>query len=412
VQETLLNLALALAVGLIVGIERGWQERAADEGSRIAGVRTFGLIGLMGGLCELLAGESRALFGFAFFAFALVMAVAHFVEARADRDYGITTVVASLMTFILGALAVHGDRGVAAAGAVVVATLLNLKPVLHRWLEHIEAAEIRAALKLLLISIVVLPILPDKGYGPWNALNPYEIWWLVVLIAAISFAAYVAVKAAGPKHGILLTALLGAMVSSTGVTIQLSRLSKTARDKSLTAAGILVASAIMFVRVLIVVAIINRDLARLIWLPCAAMALPLFGAAVLLGRRNSAVAVDSFKLRNPVEILQAVQFAAILSGILLFSKAMQEWFGQAGLYVVAVASGLADVDAISVSVARTLGPESAWPSAARAVMFAAMTNTLTKGVLAQSIGGTALGTRVIVPVVLALTFGGVALWLL
>ena len=410
-KDALLNLALALAVGLIVGMERGWQERTASEGSRVAGLRTFGLIGLMGGLWEMLGGgENRVLFGFAYLAFALVMVIAHFAESQVSQDFGITTIVAAMITFLLGALSVRGEHLVAAAGAVVVAALLNLKPVLHRYLERIEEAEIHAALKLLLISVVILPVLPNRGFGPWNALNPYEIWWLVVLIAALSFAAYGAVKVAGPRRGILLTGLLGGLVSSTGVTIQLSRLSRRVRQEGLPAAGILVASAMMFLRVLLVVTIINRDLASMLWLPCLVMALPLFLAAVFFAR-TAGVPPDAFKLRNPVEIGQALQFGIVLAGILLISKAMQQWWGSTGLYLIAAAAGTADVDAITISLARTVHLESAWQSVAQAVMLAAMTNTLTKGVLSAVIGGKALGLRVLVPVALALISGGIVLWL-
>ena len=179
-MQTLIDLGLALALGLLVGVERGWQERGAAEGSRIAGIRTFGLIGLLGGLWQLLAGGAGdVLLGLAFLAFALLMVIAHAAEARVSNDYGVTTLVATLITFVLGALSVRGQQGVAASGAVVTAVILSLKPMLHHWLERIEPNELAAALKLLLISVVILPVLPDQGFGPWQALNPYELWWLV-----------------------------------------------------------------------------------------------------------------------------------------------------------------------------------------------------------------------------------------
>ena len=143
--------------------------------------------------------------------------------------------------------------------------ILSLKPVLHRWLQHIERQELTAALKLLLISLVVLPVLPDRGYGPWLALNPHELWWLVVLIAVISFAAYCAVKIAGPERGILLAGFLGGLVSSTGVSLHLARLAAEGIQRNIIAAGILVASATMFVRVLFLAAVLNNPgLAKLL----------------------------------------------------------------------------------------------------------------------------------------------------
>ena len=175
-METLLNLGLALALGLLVGVERGWQEREAAEGSRLAGIRTFGLISLLGGLWELLGrGSGEFVLGIAFLAFVVLMSAAHVAEARASHDYGVTTLIAALITFALGALSVRGEHAVAATAAVLTTIILSLKPILHRWLRRIEQQELTAALKLLLISVVILPILPDRGYGPWQALNPHAL---------------------------------------------------------------------------------------------------------------------------------------------------------------------------------------------------------------------------------------------
>jgi len=165
-MELLQRLGLALLVGLLIGAERGWQERSATEGERVAGIRTFGLLGLLGGLWALLAQElGTVLLGFSFLSIALLMIVAHVLDVRADRDVGITTVIAALLTFVLGATAVQGHEAVAAGGAVITAVILSLKSFLHGWLKKLEETEIFAALKLLLMSVVILPWLPDRGYG-------------------------------------------------------------------------------------------------------------------------------------------------------------------------------------------------------------------------------------------------------
>ena len=281
-METYLNLGLALALGLLIGLERGWQERTAAEGSRLAGIRTFALIGLLGGLWELLGRSSGALLlGIAFLALVVLLTAAHVAEARVSHDYGVTTLIAALITFALGALSLRGEHTIAATAAVLTTTILSLKPVLHRWLQRIEPQELTAALKLLLISVVILPVLPDQGYGPWQALNPRVIWSLVIFIAAISFAAYCAVKIAGTERGILLTGILGGLVSSTGVTLHLSRLAVEGVERKVIAAGILVASATMFVRVLLLAAVLNSALAKMLSLPTFAMALWLLAAAFL-----------------------------------------------------------------------------------------------------------------------------------
>lgn len=172
-MEILLNLGVALSLGLLVGVERGWQERTAAEGRRIAGIRTFALIVLLGALCELLSAPTGGiLLGTVFLGFALLMAGAHIAEARTTQHYGITTLIAALITFALGAISMRGEHTVAAAAAVTTTIILSLKPVLHTWLQRIAPQELTAALKLLLISVVILPVLPNRGYRPWDALNP------------------------------------------------------------------------------------------------------------------------------------------------------------------------------------------------------------------------------------------------
>ncbi|MCW8928485.1 MAG: MgtC/SapB family protein, partial [Gammaproteobacteria bacterium] len=215
-MELFERLAVALAIGLLIGIERGWHEREAGEGRRIAGLRTFGIIGLLGAVSGLLADElGELLLAATFIAFAALVIAAHVLESREDRDFGMTTPVAALLTFTLGTLAALGYTAVAGATAVVTATLLGLKPLLHRWIEQMEQRELYAIFKMLMISVVLLPILPNQGYGPWQALNPYEIWWMVVLIAGISFAGYFAVKIAGSRRGLVITGLFGGLASST-----------------------------------------------------------------------------------------------------------------------------------------------------------------------------------------------------
>ena len=409
--DTMLNLGLALALGLLVGTERGWQERAAAEGSRVAGIRTFGLIGLLGALLQLMAASvGEILLGLAFLAFVLLMVVAHVTEARATKHYGVTTLVAALITFVLGALSMRGERGIAAAGAVVTAIILSLKPILHSWVQRIEPTELTAALKLLLISVVILPVLPDQGYGPWRALNPQELWSLVVVIAALSFAAYCGTRIAGAKRGILLTGLLGGLVSSTAVSIQLARLAGEVEETRLLAAGVLVASATMFVRVLVIATIVNPNLSITLTLPLLAMALTLFSCAALYARQIKTVALDSFKLHNPVEITQALQFALLLGAIFLATAGVREWLGEAGLYLLAALSGIADVDAITISLARMAAADYSVHAAIGAIVLATMVNTGAKALLVAILGGRKIGSLVAWPLALCIIIGAVWQW--
>ncbi len=409
--KTIISLGVALTLGLLIGLERGWQERSASEGRRVAGIRTFGLIALLGGLSEVLARSAgEILFGIAFFALVLLMTIAHVAEASESKDYGVTTLIAALITFVLGALAVRGEHIIAATGAVVTTIVLSLKPVLHRWLQLISPEELAAALKLLLISVVILPILPDRAYGPWQAINPYRLWWIVVVLAAISFVAYVAVKIAGAEWGILLTGFLGGMVSSTGVSIHLARLAGTLSQDDILVAGVLVASATMFLRVLALVGALNFELLKSLGMPMLAMAVCLAGAALVYARRSKQTRVDSLKLRNPMELGPAFEFGLLLAVIFLATKAAQAWLGEAGLYLVAIISGVADVDAITISLTRLAGGEVALRSASLAVFVATMVNTITKTILVAVLGGRTIGAKVAWPMICSLVLGAALTW--
>ena len=256
------RLAAALAVGLIVGLERGWRDRSLPEGGRVAGLRTFALLGLLGGLLALLQpllGSGPLVAGVV--GVAGVFAVAYGFTLRESGDRSLTSLVAALLTLVLGALAALGQAAVAVGCAVVVAVLLGLKPVLHRWLRLVEADELRAALQLLVLSAVIWPLLPNADMGPYGALNPYQLWLGVVLVAGLSLAGHFAMRLAGPRHGVVLTGLLGGLASSTAVTVALARRARE-RPQAATqlAAGVLCACAVMFLRIGIVLAALQPAL--------------------------------------------------------------------------------------------------------------------------------------------------------
>lgn len=413
-METLLNLTIALAIGSLIGLERGWHEREAAEGTRIAGLRTFALVGLLGGLWGVLGKElGDILLGFAFLALVALMLLARFQVKRSDGDVGITTAVAMLITFTLGALAVRGYRVEASAFAVIVTMLLSLKPVLHHGLQRIEAKELRAFLQLLLISVVLLPVLPDKGMGPWNILNLYEIWWLVVLIAGISFAGYFAMKIVGVERGVLLTAFLGGLVSSTAVTINLSRLARNKALLNVIVAGVLLASATMFPRILFEVAVVNSELVLPLLLPMLAMFTVMLAGAAFFWRQHRGVeTIEEFPVTRPLEIAMAIKFGLLLVGIILLAKGLQLWLGETGVYLLGVLSGVVDVDAVTLSLARMSRFDLADDVAVRGIVLAAMTNTAVKAALVFIIGGREPGWRVAVVAILTLVAGGSLVWLL
>ena len=221
--QLLERLAVALAIGLLMGLERGWEYRQLPEGGRVAGIRTFGLIALLGAIAVQLGGPYHELFlAAAILAVALLMGVGYWRETEISEDVSITTSIAALVAFSLGAMAGLGHLTIASSAAVVITTILGFRIELHSLVAHIEREELTATLRLLLITVVVLPILPNRAIGPWQAFNPYQIWWMVVLIAALSYVGYFANKFLGERRGMIVTGLFGGMTSSTAVTLTLS----------------------------------------------------------------------------------------------------------------------------------------------------------------------------------------------
>ncbi len=415
-HQDLWLLATALAIGLLIGVERGWSRRDQAEGGRVAGVRTFALLGLLGGVWGLLARHwaetGPLLLGFATLGVAAALVTAHVLRFRRLGDLGITSLTAGLLAFALGVLATQGQPVPAVAAAVVATLLLSYKPKLHAWLRHLAPEELQAALILLLISVVLLPVLPNRGYGPWGVLNPYQIWWMVVLIAAISFVGYVLVRVAGARRGLLLTALAAGLVSSTALTLHFARLARRrAAPRALLAAGILLACGTMFPRMLLVVAVVNVALVPLLLWPLGAMAVVVYGvAAVALARAHGAhvadgEATDELYRQNPLELGMALRFGLLLTLIMVAAEALRRSWGEAGIYLVAALSGITDVDAITLSLARLAGAELAIETAALGVVLAALSNTLVKAGMAALVSGGRLAAFVFLPLAAAALLG-------
>ena len=295
-------LGIALAIGLLMGLERGWRTRDRAEGMRVAGLRTYGMISLLGGLSGILSQQVNPfLMEFVFLSLTLVLLLAYSKSLDKFEDFSITSTIAALIAFTLGALTVFGHIALASATAVVITSLLGFKPLLHGWLKKLEQEELNATLKLLLISVVILPILPNQGYGPWVVFNPYHIWLMVVLIAGISYLGYFAIRIVGNQHGPVLTGALGGLVSSTAVTLNLSKLSKQQSGmQNVLAAGILTACATMFARTLLLTSVINPALFRALLPALLVMTLSTYLAAFLLWRnRQGFQPIDEIKLQNP-----------------------------------------------------------------------------------------------------------------
>jgi uncharacterized membrane protein (DUF4010 family) len=390
-------LAIALAIGLLIGLERGWQYRNKGEGSRIAGLRTHGLISLLGGLWGILAQQTEPLLlGLVFLGLTLVLLLAF--SKRLDRfeDFSITGVIGTLTTFTLGVLTVYGHIALAAAVAVVISSLLGFKPLLHGWIKKLEEHELHATLKLLLISVVILPVLPNRNFGSWAVLNPYQIWWMVVMIAAISYLGYFAIKIVGNQHGPVLTGLLGGVVSSTAVTINLSRLvTQDAMMANALASGILTACATMFLRTLLLTYILNPLLFIKLLPALLLMGGVTYLAALFLWYRARNLQTNGEnRLENPFQLGMALKFGALLMVIMLLSRVIQSYYGDLGTYFLAAASGIADVDPITLTITQMSKEGLAIEVAQRAILIAVSVNSIVKSLIASIVGSWVLGLRV------------------
>lgn len=387
---TAFRLAIALAVGLIIGMERGWKSRKTPTGWRVAGVRSFASVGLFGGISALLGGKFGAGFlAMTFFGLALIVAVSYVMTVRDTQDFGITTELSLLMTFVLGALAVSGFEGEAVAGSVVLAGLLGFKRELHQILRKLDRRELIATLQLLIVAAVALPLLPNNNIGPWEALNPRTIGWLVLLIAGISYVGYFTMRIFGSRIGLLATAILGGLVSSTAVTVAYGRMARKQKGNfALLGAGISLAAGTMAVRLLIGVGIVNPALLPWLTAPVALLAIfPLMAAVVIATRTTQNTSTAEVKLNNPVELGAAFGFAVVLSILFVLVRAAQNWFGDAGIYALSAISGIADVDAVSLSLAQATRGNLPLAVGATGILIAAMVNTVVKALIATFIGG-------------------------
>lgn len=409
------RLGLALAIGLLMGVERGWQARESVHGGSLAGIRTFALIGLLGGVVGwfgLAVGPMVLAAGFV--ALAAVVVATHVLRANSgEQNVGITTQVAEITCFALGAMAAMGEGAAAAAGGVVATALLGAKDTLHGWLRKVEQLELRAAIKLLLISVVLLPVLPNQGYGPEEVLNPYKLWLLVVMVAGISFIGYFAIKIAGPRIGSLLTGVFGGLASSTALTVSFSRMGKENPGmQPLLAAGVALANTTMYVRLWLIVFVLNRGIGEQMVLPLGCMALAGLLATWLLWRAREAEGKPgATALSNPFELGMAIKFALLLTLVMLASKLLQSWGGSAGLYLLAAGAGLADVDAVALSMAQMGGKSVALNVAATAVTIAAFVNTGVKAALVTGMCGGLMARRIVYSMAGMVAAGSVGLLL-
>lgn len=385
------GIALALALGLLIGVQRGWTLRLEPAGSRFAGIRTFGLLGLAGGVAGILRAIEPGV------AIILVAAAAMLVlmgYAQAAWQGGLvsgTASLAGLLTLGCGFLATTRQEFLATIIAVVMTLVLALRSQLHGWIERLSEVEVSAIARFALIALAILPLLPDRAYGPYDAWNPRQLWMVVVLVSGFSFAGYVASKRLGAARGTLATAAAGAMVSSTAVTAALAtRLRDGSENGRILQAGITTASVVMLVRVLVLVGVL------------APFALPALALLVAPAALISAVATICYlraaaqlppspsqevPVRNPFNLAPALVLMALVMVLALASRWVLDRFGDAGLATVLALSGMVDVDSAIITMGGL--PTGVLDERTAGVVLAApvMLNTLVKAGATVSLAG-------------------------
>ncbi len=383
-----IRLGAALAIGLVVGVERGWRERDASAGSRTAGVRTYALSGLLGGICGALAGamQNALLVGFCFIGFAFVFALFKLRESVHDDEFSVTGVIAALAVFLLGAYAVLGDVRVASGVGAAVAVMLASRELLHGFLAKLTWVELRSALLILGMSAIVLPLLPDRAVDPFGSLNPHEIWLFAILIATISYVGYIALRLFPPHHGIALAAMTGAVVSSTATTLDLARRSQSTERIIGLAGGASLAAMVSALRVLLVVALLQSSLASMV-APAVLMIALVFGLAGLGMLWRSSQAEDArMEPGNPFDLPAVLGFAALLAVVSLAAHAALRWYGSGGLLTAAAIASVADVDAAVLAAIRLSSAATSEATAAHAILLAVAINALARNAYAFALG--------------------------
>jgi uncharacterized membrane protein (DUF4010 family) len=347
------DLAIALAAGLLIGVERGWTMRDEHRGERVAGIRTFGLIAGLGGLVALIAQSLSLVIAGILLAGVVTMLAISYAKTIHDPDgRSITNFVVSLLTLCLGLLAGSGYPAVAMAGAAIVTGLLSMRSELHGFLRKLGSTDINVMIRFALIALAVLPFLPDRDFGPYDAFNLQQLWFVVILVTGLSFAGYVANRIFGEDHGTVVTAVIGGAYSSTAVTASLAqRLRSEDNNMRTLSAGIALASSVMYVRVLLLTFI----LANFAFLPLAMILTPAALVAAVIGllllRRSGAAATDEVvETRNPVRLLPAFFFALTVAAMSLAARWAEARFGSSGIAYLILIMGSLDVDAAIITL--------------------------------------------------------------
>lgn len=409
------NFVIALLLGALVGIERE-KHRRDEHPNSFGGLRTYILFAEVGAVSAWLSlhMQSSWLFVVTVLVVALAVLIAYVLENRSSpNSLGLTSEISAITVTLLGGAVMFGYAELAVMLGILTSAILTFKQPLHGLVNKIGMDDLYAGLKLLIASFIVLPLLPNTPVDPWQALNPYKLWLLVILISSMSLLGYVAVRWLGAAHGAVVTGISGGLASSTAVTLSFARSSKVESDPlaaDTQACGLLLAWLVMFIRVMVTVTIVFKPLLAALWLPFSVMACTTAVVAAVFywhgSRRYQAPQQSSVKVTNPFSLLAAIKFGALFAAVLLLVKLTEHYAAEEGLYLLAAVAGLTEVDAITLSMSE-YGRQSAegLTTAAVAIIIAALSNTVVKCVLVYTLGARALANKVLLATAAILTAG-------
>ncbi len=387
------NFLIAIAVGGIIGLEREIGRREKKDAISFAGLRTFILVSFFGALSYFMGEKLNQpiLPAVGFVIFSLLIIVSYYISAQ-KGFWGITTELTGLLTYLLGVLVMQADYQVyAVIFAVLITILLAFKKYVRRFIQKTKTKEWYDTMKFAFIAFVILPLLPNQGFGPYEFFNPYQTWLMVVFVSGLSFAGYFAVKYFGTRIGVSLSGLLGGIASSTAVTTSMSHRSKDVKEKDYKPFVIatVLACSIMFVRVILEAATINQELALILLFPTAIMFLAGIVPILLWWRKGKEKSDKELDLPSPFRLQPAIAFAAIYTFVqLVVNVLVHEGVGQTGIIFTSVIAGITDVDAITLSLSRFAQEGSiTMDSAVNGILAALFTNTIVKGGIAWFWGG-------------------------
>ncbi|QXP55318.1 MgtC/SapB family protein [Cellulophaga sp. HaHa_2_95] len=399
----MLGILISIGIGLIIGLEREYDKLQKEAG--FAGIRTFPIVTILGFIIGNLSESFTVWLPIiTLVAFILFLGFSQFSKVNSSYSNDLTTDLALMTTFVLGLMASKGLYREAVATAVIITTLLSLKTRFKIVISNITADELSAFIKFSIIALLILPFLPNKDLGINNLINPFEIGSVIVIVSFLNFIGYFLVKFVGSKKGILLTALLGGLISSTAVTWSYVSKSKEFPELSKKySAGILLASAIMFPRLALLIGIFNSALVPSILIPFTVLTLICLGAALLLVNKHTSKPDSDIKLGNPLNLVNAIGFGVIYMIIRFAVFYGKLFFGDEGLYYTALIAGLADTDAITISMAKFSETTGNYVTATAIIITAILSNMVVK--LGISLINGSKETRKII----GITFGSIVI---